>query len=107
MTKILVCVRTLQYIETVTHVVRGSYGGVEAEEWALLMGMEDIRDLGIGGGCTDSLLSSPFGTGVTKDNQSRKRVTRRRAPRSQIVAEHSRDEAEYTSWLQSNSKSTL
>lgn len=32
------------------------------------MGIEDIRDLGMGGGCTDSLLSSPFETGVTRDN---------------------------------------
>lgn len=50
---------------------RGSYGGVDAPEFTEVTGMEDIRDLGKGCGCAESLLSSPFGRGVTVVGETR------------------------------------
>ena len=56
-----------------THVFLGSYGGVDVEEWALLTGIDDMRDLGMGCGCTECLLSSPFESGVTMPHQTKQK----------------------------------
>ena len=44
---------------------------MDAEECALFTGCEDILDLGIDCGCTESLLSSPFEKGVTGCKQEK------------------------------------
>ena len=49
----------------VTHDFRGSNGGDDTRECAVLVATEGRRDFNRLGGCVDNLFSSPLGSGVT------------------------------------------